>query len=276
MSITKTSHLRESSTANRLSIAMFALAHLAAVTAFFVPPKSGLVMLALGSYLVRMWAITTGYHRYFSHRSFRTSRTFQFVMAWLGAAAVQNGPLWWASWHRVHHKHSDTPEDVHSPVQSGFWHAQLGWYFDGSHIQADLSNVRDLSRFPELRFIERNAWLPPLTFALACLALAGVGGLVWGFILPTLTVLHVVGFVNSIGHTWGSRRYATQDQSRNNAWLAVLTLGDGWHNNHHHCMYSARQGFRWWEFDPNYYILRALAWLGVVWDVRTPLPTHGA
>jgi stearoyl-CoA desaturase (delta-9 desaturase) len=257
---------------NRLSVVMFVIAHLLAVVSFFFPLTWPLLAMAIGSYIIRMWAVSMGYHRYFSHRSFKTSRAFQFIMAWVGACAVQNGPLWWASWHRLHHKHSDTPEDVHSPVQRGFWHAQAGWYYDGEHIKADFSNVSDLAKFPELMFVERNGWLPPLVWVAGCYALAGWAGVAWGFMIPTIAVLHCVGLVNSLGHLWGSQRYDTGEGSRNNALLALLTFGDGWHNNHHRCMVSARHGFRWWELDLNYYGLRALELFGVVWGLRMPTP----
>jgi stearoyl-CoA desaturase (delta-9 desaturase) len=255
---------------NRLSVAMFITAHVLGGVSLFFPLTRQLLLMALASYVIRMWAVSMGYHRYFSHRSFKTSRAFQFLMAWVGAAAVQNGPLWWASWHRLHHKHSDTPEDVHSPVQRGFWHAQAGWYYDGEHMKADFANVSDLAKYPELMFVESHGWLPPLTWIAGCYALAGWAGIAWGFMIPTLVVLHCVGLVNSLGHVWGSQRYDTGDGSRNNALLAVLTFGDGWHNNHHRCMVSARHGFRWWEIDLNYYALRVLQACGVVWDLRMP------
>ena len=255
-----------------LSSVPFVLVHLACGLALVYPPTWHLALLAIGSYLLRMWAITVGYHRYLSHRSFRTSRGFQFVLALLGATAMQQGPLWWASWHRRHHEDVETPGDPHSPVVRGFWHAHVGWVFDGAHDDADLSNVRDLTRFPELRFLDRHSWLPLVAYAVGCFAIAGMPGVVWGFAISTIAVVHATFLINSVAHVWGSRRYDTADQSRNNPALALLTLGEGWHNNHHHYMTSARQGFFWWEVDASYYSLVVLAGLGLVWHVRVPPP----
>jgi stearoyl-CoA desaturase (delta-9 desaturase) len=257
----------------QLSTALFWVVHFSVLLVFVVPFHWKLVGLAAGGYLLRMWAITAGYHRYFSHRSYRTSRVFQFGLAWLGASAMQNGPLWWASWHRRHHRFADTTEDAHSPAHGGFWHAHAGWFLDGSHDEPDFSNVGDLARYPELRFVERRKWLPIVSYTLVCWAIAGVGGVVWGFLLSTVAVLHMTMLINSLAHVHGSRRYATRDDSRNNPWLAVLTLGEGWHNNHHRCMTSARQGFFWWEIDITYWTLCVLASVGIVWNLRRP-PQH--
>jgi stearoyl-CoA desaturase (delta-9 desaturase) len=255
-----------------LSSVPFGLVHLACGLVVVYPPTWPLVTLAVGSYLLRMWAITAGYHRYFSHHAFRTSRAFQFVLALVGATAMQQGPLWWASWHRRHHKYADTADDPHSPVVRGFWHAHIGWIFDGMHDAPDLSNVRDLTRFPELRFLDRHSYLPLIAYAAGCFALAGMAGVVWGFVVSTIGVVHATFLINSVAHVWGSRRWDTSDQSRNNAALAILTLGEGWHNNHHYYMSSARQGFLWWEVDASFYSIRLLEWLRLVWNVRVPPP----
>ena len=251
------------------SLALLAGMHLACGLVLAVPFAWSLLMLAAGSYALRMFGITAGFHRYFSHRTFKTSRAFQFLLALIGTAAMQNGPLWWASWHRHHHKHADTERDAHSPRRSGFWHAHLGWILDGSHDQPDLANVRDLSRFPELRFLERHKWLPLVAYAVACFAVAGWAGVVWGFVVSTVLVFHATCLINSLAHVWGRRRYATADDSRNNTILALLTMGEGWHNNHHHDMSCARQGVAWWEVDITYYVIKLLERVGIVWSVRT-------
>jgi stearoyl-CoA desaturase (delta-9 desaturase) len=261
---------RSYSSSEILSMSMLAAMHAACLLVFFVPFSAKVLVLAAAGYLVRMWAITAGYHRYFSHRSFKTSRAFQFLIAVLGTSAMQNGPLWWASWHRHHHRHTDQPSDPHSPVQSGLWHAHMGWILAADSTDPDLSNVTDLRRFTELRALDRHKWLPIIAYAVACFAIAGVPGLVWGFVVSTVLLLHATALINSVGHVWGTRRYATRDTSRNNALLALITLGEGWHNNHHHAMHSTRQGFFWWELDPTYYSLRVLAWVGLVWDLREP------
>jgi stearoyl-CoA desaturase (delta-9 desaturase) len=228
------------------------------------------VALAVGGYVLRMWALTAGYHRYFSHRAYRTSRVFHVILAMLGATAMQNGPIWWASWHRRHHRFADRPGDPHSPVLNGFWHAHVGWVFDGRHTHPDFENVNDLTALPELRVVERFNKLLVLLYAGATYAIAGAAGVVWGFVVSTVVLAHFTFFINSLAHVWRSRRYVTGDQSRNNPLLAIVMLGEGWHNNHHHYMSSARQGFFWWEFDFSYYTLVVLSWLRLVRDVRQP------
>jgi stearoyl-CoA desaturase (delta-9 desaturase) len=255
-----------------LSTVLTVAMHLACLFVLVVPFSLKLLGLAAAGYLLRMFAITAGYHRYFSHRSYKTSRWFQFVLAFLGTSAMQNGPLWWASWHRHHHKYSDMALDAHSPVRGGFWHAHIGWFLNGSHDHPNLANVKDLAVFPELRFLERHKWMPIVAYAVACTAVAGWGGLVWGFVVSTIVSLHATALINSLGHIWGSRRFETNDHSRNNPLLAVLTLGEGWHNNHHDQMNVARQGMRWWEIDVTYYVLRGLALVGVVWGIRERKP----
>jgi stearoyl-CoA desaturase (delta-9 desaturase) len=245
--------------------------HLAVLLVLVVPFSWKMLALCAGGYALRMWAVTAGYHRYFAHRAYKTSRFFQLVLAILGATTMQNGPIWWASVHRRHHKHSDTPQDPHSPVLHGFWYGHLGWNFDLDRaLHDERSNVADLMRYPELRFVDGHDWLFVIAYAFGCLAIGGLPGVVWGFVVSTVATFHATLLINSLGHLWGSRRYATQDQSRNNTVLALLTFGEGWHNNHHHYMSSARQGFFWWEVDLTYYVLRVLAWVGVVSDLREP------
>ena len=254
-----------------VSNTLFVAMHLALFLVFAVPLSWKVGALAIGGYVLRMWAVTAGYHRYFAHRSYKTGRAFQFVLAVLGATTMQNGPIWWASVHRRHHKDSDGPGDPHSPAKRGLGYAHVRWAFDLTlPAPRNDSNVTDLTRYPELRWIDRHDWIPLGLYAVACAALGGVSGFVWGFVVSTLAVFHATMLINSLAHFWGTRPYATGDDSRNNALLAVLTLGEGWHNNHHHYMSSARQGFAWWEIDVSYYVLRALACFGVVWSIREP------
>jgi stearoyl-CoA desaturase (Delta-9 desaturase) len=253
-----------------LSTVLTLLMHATVLLVLWVPWTWWLLALAVGSYLLRMWAITAGYHRYFSHRAFKTSRAFQFLLGLLGTMAMQNGPLWWSSWHRRHHRYSDTPNDAHSPIQGGFWHAHIGWFLDGSHDRPNLANVRDLARYPELRFLDRHKWLPLIVYAGAMYGIAGFAGVVWGFFVSTIACLQATMCINSLAHVWGTRRFDTPDSSRNNALLALLTLGEGWHNNHHHDMNSARQGLRWWELDVTYASLWLLEKVGLIWDLRRP------
>jgi stearoyl-CoA desaturase (Delta-9 desaturase) len=231
------------------------------------------VALAVALYYVRMFGITAGYHRYFSHRSYKTSRPVQFLMALLGTLSVQKGVLWWAAHHRRHHKHSDDPADVHSPVQHGFWWAHLKWILSSSFEDTDWDRIRDLSRYPELRFLNKYYMVVVVGFAVALFLVGGAHALVWGFFVSTTLLWHGTFTINSLSHMFGRRRYQTTDDSRNNWALALLTMGEGWHNNHHYYQASARQGFYWWEIDMSYYILRAMAWVGLVHDIKT-VPEH--
>jgi stearoyl-CoA desaturase (Delta-9 desaturase) len=254
---------------DKISTVLTVAMHIACIGVLFVPVTRGVIAFAIGSYLVRMFAITGGYHRYFSHRTFKTSRAFQLILALLGTMSMQNGPLWWASWHRRHHRFADTPSDAHSPLNGGFYHAHIGWFLEGGGENPDLSNVRDLTKYPELVWLEKYKWVPLVGYGVLCFAIFGVSGLFWGFFLSTIVLLHATMLINSLAHVWGSRRFDTPDGSRNNALLALITLGEGWHNNHHHQMSSTRQAVKWWEIDVTFWILSALSWLGIVRDLRT-------
>ena len=264
----------------------FLVLHLACLLVLVAGWSWFAVAVAAAFYAVRMFAITAFYHRYFSHRAFRTSRGMQFGFALLGATAVQRGPLWWAAHHRVHHKHSDRERDVHSPVRDGFFWSHIGWILSRGSFRTRLEHVRDLARYPELRFLDRFDILVPLA------TLAGFWGLgawlesaspglgtnalqltVWGFCVSTVVLYHCTFLVNSIAHRRGSRRYATKDESRNSFLLSLITFGEGWHNNHHRFPASARQGFFWWELDLSYYLLRMMQAVGLVWDLK-PVPTR--
>jgi len=248
----------------------FILVHVVALGVFLIPFKAWYVGLAVGLYYLRMFGVTAGYHRYFSHRSFKTSRVFQFLLAWLAVSSAQKGVLWWAAHHREHHRYSDQPEDVHSPVQRSLWFAHVGWIFAPRNFDTNLGHVGDLARFPELRWLDKWHMVPPIVLAAGLLLWGGLPVLLWGFFVSTTLLWHGTFTINSLAHLFGSRRYATPDDSRNNWFLALLTLGEGWHNNHHFYRPAANQGFFWWEFDPTFYILKMLSWIGVIWKVRTP------
>jgi stearoyl-CoA desaturase (delta-9 desaturase) len=224
-------------------------------------------------YYARMFFVTGAYHRYFSHRSYKTSRWFQFVLALGATFTAQKGPLWWAAHHRVHHKLSDAPGDLHSVVQSGFWWAHMGWILSRDLEETDHSRIKDFAKYPELRWLDRYWMLPPVAAGVLAFVLGGFWGLVWAFAVPQAFAWHGTFTINSLSHLWGGRRYTTDDDSRNNLVLAVITMGEGWHNNHHHYQVAARQGFFWWEIDCTYYVLRALAAIGLVWDVHG-VPEH--
>jgi len=246
---------------------MYWALHAAVLLVFVVPFSAGALALAAATFWLRLFAITGGYHRYFAHRAFKTSRAFQLVLAALGTAATQKGPLWWAGGHRRHHRYSDQDGDMHSP-RKGFWYAHQGWFLGSEWQDTELDRIRDFAKYPELVWLNRWHFVPPLALAALCWAIGGFPYVVWGYVVSTVALWHATYSINSLAHVWGSRRYETTDTSRNNLWLALLTLGEGWHNNHHHYMTSARQGFYWWEIDITYYALRALAALGVIWDVR--------
>ena len=259
----------------------FALLHLGCLGVLWVGVSGTALLVAGGLYLLRMFAITAFYHRYFSHRSYSTSRAAQFCFAVLGASAAQRGPLWWAAHHRIHHRHSDEEGDSHSPLLRGFWWSHMLWFMNRNNFRTPWKQVTDLARYPELVFLERFALLVPVVLAAALFGLGqflavrapelGTSGpqlLVWGFCVSTVVLYHGTFTINSLAHRFGTRRYATADSSRNNLLLALLTLGEGWHNNHHYYPGTARQGFRRREIDPTWYALRLLARLGVIWNLR--------
>lgn len=261
----------------------FIVLHLACLGAFWLGVSAIAIAVCVGSYLLRMFAITAFYHRYFSHRAFRASRPVQFVFALIGAAATQRGPLWWAAHHRRHHKRADRAGDPHTPRKGMYW-SHMGWFLSRAHFETEWRQIPDLAGFPELRWLDRFDVLVPLVYAAGMYGLGALIGtvwpesgtnglqmLVWGYFISTVALIHVTLTINSLAHRFGSRRFETPDQSRNNLWLAVLTLGEGWHNNHHHFPGSARQGFFWWEIDLSYLGLRLLERLGLVHDLK-PVP----
>ncbi|WP_047533603.1 fatty acid desaturase [Methylotenera sp. N17] len=259
----------------------FVALHLACLGLFWVGWSWFAIVFAIALYAVRMFAITGFYHRYFAHKSFQTSRFGQFVFALIGATAVQRGPLWWAAHHRDHHVHSDEEQDAHSPVKHGFFWSHIGWFLSSANFATKFERVKELAQFPELRFLDRFDILMPIALAVAIfitgellahhtpeLNTNGLQLLVWGFVISTVVLYHATFSVNSLAHVWGKRRYQTRDHSRNNFIIALFTLGEGWHNNHHHYPGAAKQGFYWWEIDFTYYGLRVLAACGLIWNLR--------
>ncbi len=244
--------------------------HVIALGVVFIGATWGDIALCLGLYYLRMFAITGGYHRYFSHRSYKTGRFFQFCLALLGTMCAQKGPLWWAAHHRAHHKHSDGVEDIHSPIRRGLWWSHVGWILCKHYEKTDWQRIQDFAKYPEIRWLNRWHLLPPIGIAVLLYALGGWHAMLWGGFMSTVLLWHGTFTINSLSHLFGTRRYKTTDTSRNNFWLALLTMGEGWHNNHHHYMSSANQGFFWWEIDMSYYVLKVLSWLGIVWDLRKP------
>lgn len=262
---------------------IFILIHLGCLLAFWCGVSTTAIALCLGFYLIRMFAITAGYHRLFSHRSYRTSRAFQFLLGLIGASSAQKGPLWWAASHRHHHKHSDTEEDLHSPGLHGLWWAHAGWVLSKHHDEADLGLVKDLAKYPELRLLDEYHYVPPLVFLGSTYLLGAflnaffpelhttaLQTMVWGALVSTVFLYHGTFAINSLAHILGRKRFVTNDESRNSFLLAIVTLGEGWHNNHHRFPGSERQGFYWWELDLTHYVLKFLSIFGIVWDLREP------
>ena len=262
---------------------VFWAVHVACLGALWVGVSWVAVAVCFALYVIRMFAITGVYHRYFSHRSYETSRVFQFLLAFLGTTAAQKGPIWWASHHRHHHRHSDTPEDIHSPIVHGIYFAHVGWVLSSQFLEPRLELVKDLVKFRELRILEEYNVVPPILLAVACfffgswlehaypmLGTNGLQMLTWGFFISTVLLYHGTFCINSFTHLIGKRRFPSTDSSKNHWLLALITLGEGWHNNHHYYPGSERQGFYWWEIDVSHYILVVLSWFGLVWNLRTP------
>jgi len=248
----------------------FVLVHLACFGAIWSGITWQAVVMCVVLYWGRIFAIGAGYHRYFSHRAYSTSRVFQFILAFVCQSTAQKSILWWAAKHRHHHLHSDTEADVHSPRHTGFLYSHMGWIFARRHDSFDMVKVDDLARYPELMWLHRHERLPAYVLAVLCYLIGGWSGLFVGFFLSTCLVFHATFFINSLAHVSGRKHYVTGDDSRNNWLLAIFTMGEGWHNNHHACQSSVRQGFRWWEYDPTFYLLKALSWIGLVWDLKSP------
>jgi stearoyl-CoA desaturase (Delta-9 desaturase) len=226
--------------------------------------------LAVALYYARMFFVTGVYHRYFSHRSYKTSRWFQFVIALLGGMSVQKGALWWAGHHRHHHKFSDLPEDLHSPRQQGTLWAHVGWIVARDHNETRYDLIRDFAKYPELVWLNKHHYVPVLLYVGILSLVGGTHAFFWGFVVSTVLLWHGTFTINSLSHVFGKRRYETEDDSKNNWLLALLTMGEGWHNNHHHYQSTANQGFYWWEIDLSYYVLWSLSKVGLVWDLRKP------
>lgn len=248
----------------------FILLHISCLAIFWIEVTEASILLAISLYLIRVWGVTAGYHRYFSHKTFKTSRIFQFILACIAQTSMQRGVLQWANDHRRHHAHSDTELDTHSPKVHGFLYAHVGWIFALDAQDSNYEMMQDFKKFPELVWLDRHKHLPGLVLGVLCALFGGLSGFVVGFCISTVLLFHLTFSINSLAHIYGTQPYDTKDDSRNNWWLAILTFGEGWHNNHHHFPISVRQGFRLWEIDISYYILKILSWFGIVWDLRFP------
>lgn len=257
-----------------LTQTVFWVVQASALLVFFVPFSLGLVLLWAVSHFLRAIGLTLAFHRYFAHRAFQMNRVARFVWAFIGTAAMQKGPLWWAGHHVNHHRFADRDGDPHSPMVSGIYYAHVGWFLnDAQHDRLEPTNpvIRDFSKFWEIRFLSQYFFVPPLMLAVALYLIGGFSWLVWGFCLPTVTLAHSTFAINTVNHLFGSRRFDTIDESRNNPLTAFFAVGEGWHNNHHRYQRAARNGFYWWEFDPTWYTIRLMQAVGLAWDVQ-PVP----
>ncbi len=248
----------------------FFLMHLAVLGAFFTGTRPIDWAVCIGLYYLRMFGITAGFHRYFAHRAYKTNRVFQFALAWIGTMSAQKGVLWWAGHHRHHHRFSDTDEDIHSPTKRGFWWSHVGWILSSRYDDTPFDDIKDFAKYPELRWLNTYHLVPPAILGVLVYLTMGASGLFIGFFLSTVLLWHGTFTINSLSHVFGSQRYVTGDTSRNNFWLALVTMGEGWHNNHHYYQSTANQGFYWWEVDMSYYVLKVLAAVGIVSHLRTP------
>ncbi|GAC1446246.1 MAG: acyl-CoA desaturase [Pyrinomonadaceae bacterium] len=263
--------------------AQFLFIHLACLLVIRSGVSTIAVLTCLALYIVRMFAITAGFHRFFAHRTYRAGRLFQFLIAFLGTMSYQKGPLWWSAHHRHHHLHTDTERDIHSPHTQSFWQSHVGWFLRRHSKTTNEKLIPNLIKFRDLRFLDRFYALPPTILAVAMfvfgsllnsyfpgLGTSGLQMLIWGFFISTVLLYHGTFTVNSLAHLFGRRRFETGDDSRNNFLIAIITLGEGWHNNHHFYPTSERQGFYWWEIDVSHYVLKILSWFGIVWDLQAP------
>ena len=256
---------------NILQVSIFWLVQVSALLVFAVPFRWAFIGLWAGSHFVRALGLTLIFHRYLAHRAFKMHRAARFVWAFIATAAMQKGPLWWAGHHVNHHRFADRDGDPHSPMVSGVYYAHIGWFLnDTKHDRVEGTNpvIRDFSRVPEIAWLEKYFFVPPLALAVTMFLIGGMPWLVWGFCLPTMTLAHATFAINTINHMFGSRRFETVDDSRNNLVTAVFAVGEGWHNNHHRYQRAARNGFYWWEFDPTWYVIRGMAAVGLVWDIQ--------
>ena len=256
---------------NWLVTIILALVHTGAVAALFLFNWRAFASAVLLVWIATGFGISLGYHRLHTHRSYKVPRLLEYFFAVCGTVTLEGGPIFWVAVHRIHHQKSDQPGDPHSP-REGAWWSHMGWILFG---EAKHNNTRLMAKYaPDLakdRFyvwLNDYHWIPPVIVGLMLLVVGGLPMFLWGGCLRTVVGLHATWAVNSVTHLWGSRRFATRDDSRNNWWVALFTFGEGWHNNHHAHPSSARHGLAWYELDISWITIKFLKHLGVARSVR--------
>jgi fatty-acid desaturase len=257
-----------------LTITLFlSLFHVCAIVALFMFSWKVLAFGLFMWWIAESLGIGMGFHRLLTHRGYKTPKWMEYFLTVCGTLALQGGPIGWVATHRLHHQNSDKEGDPHSPRDGGFW-AHMGWIITGDAIHNKttelLPYVPDLRKDKFMIWISKWHWVPLAILAVAVLVVGGWRYVMWGIFLRTVVGLHATYLVNSATHMWGSRRFLTHDTSTNNFWVAMLSFGEGWHNNHHAHPQSARHGLAWYEFDLNWYGISALRTLGLAWDVKLP------
>ena len=247
--------------------------HVGAIAAFFFFSWKALALAVVLWWISGSWGIGMGYHRLLTHRGYKTYKPIEYFLTFCGTLALEGGPMFWVATHRVHHQNTDVDGDPHSPRDGGFW-SHMGWIITGrvlhNHSSALNPYVPDLRKDKFHVFISRWHWLPITILGIVILAFGGVQYLLWGIFLRTVIGLHATWLVNSATHMWGKQRFLTGDTSKNSFWVAMLTFGEGWHNNHHAQPQSAKHGFAWYEVDMNWMGIAVLRTLGLAWDVKMP------
>lgn len=247
--------------------------HIGAVLALFYFSWQGLLAAVLLWWISCGMGIGMGYHRLLTHRSYKAPKWLEYLLTIFATLALEGGPIFWVATHRVHHKFTDVPGDPHSP-RDGKWWSHMGWILSGKALAQSTSelapHVPDLINDKFHVWISKYHWVPLTTLGFTILAIWGWPIVFWTIFLRVTVGLHGTWLVNSANHLWGSQRFATGDDSTNNFWVALVTFGEGWHNNHHAHAQSARHGLRWWEIDINWYCIKALSWIGLARNIRLP------
>jgi fatty-acid desaturase len=262
----------QGNTVNWPNLLFMILFHVLALAALFFFTWKALAVAVVLWCVSIFFGIGIGYHRLLTHRGFKTPRLLRYFLTVCGTLALEGGPIYWIVNHRVHHQHTDRHGDPHTPEEGGWW-SHAGWVLHGTGLTGQTELIRqyapELLEDPFMVWISNYHWLPLTVLAVVLFALGGLPWLLWGIFLRVTLGLHAVWFVNSATHMWGSRRFSTKDNSRNLWWVAVLTGGEGWHNNHHAYPVSARHGLAWYELDVNYYTIWLLGKLGLATQIRT-------